>query len=220
MGKTFKFWWMCAKRAARGSAAFANDWQWLLGFPILAAVISVANRWFGEGTVSLNTDTALGALEAAGAAFIITLAVGFVIRLFASASNFYYEEKDRANALQQQIDLALPRAEAKKLLQQCYIEICDLFNERILEDGVDQYIKRCYEIITKQAKTIETQLGVVARVKFLDRIGILDSVFSKSRVNKEVALGVGVNKVYNQILLELNRIKDNLDELLKSEFRN
>src|ERR1700730_7969492 len=93
IGKTAKFWWACIKRAARGGSAFANNWQWLVGFPALAAIISLG--WLGEGAVSISTDTALGALESAVAAFLITWSVAFVARVFSSASNFYYEEKAR-----------------------------------------------------------------------------------------------------------------------------
>jgi hypothetical protein len=112
-----------------------------------------------------------------------------------------------------QLDLIIsPRDEqyAKKLLQQCYIEICDLFNESVLEEDVNQYITRCYEILTTQAKLIENELGEAARVKFLDRIGIPGGVISKARGNK----------VYNQILLELDRIKKNLEELIRTEVWN
>ena len=112
-----------------------------------------------------------------------------------------------------QLDLVIsPRGEqrVKKLLQQCYVKICDLFNETVLEQDVDQYIKRCREIPTGQAKLIENELGEAARVKFLDRIGIIDSAFSKAIWNKD----------YSQILLELNRIKENLEELKMSDFWN
>ncbi len=90
------------------------------------------------------------------------------------------------------------------------MEICDLFNESVLEEDVNQYIKRCYEIITMQAKLIENALGEAARVKFLDRIGIPGGVISKSRGNRH----------YNQILVELDRVKKNLEELLKTQVWN
>ena len=109
-----------------------------------------------------------------------------------------------------QLDLIIsPRDEqhAKKLLQKCYMEIHDLFNETVREEDVNQYIKRCYEILAAQAKLIENELGEVARVKSLDRIGISAGFFPK-------AMG---NKIYNQLLLELHRIKDNLEELINSE---
>jgi hypothetical protein len=113
----------------------------------------------------------------------------------------------------QQLDLIIsPRDEqrAKKLLHKCYMEICDLFNESVLEEDVNQYITRCYESLTTQAKLIENELGEAARVKFLDRIGIPGGVISKARGNKN----------YNQILLELDRIKNNLEELIKTEVWN
>jgi hypothetical protein len=87
-----------------------------------------------------------------------------------------------------QLDLIIsPRNEqrAKKLLQQCYMEICDLFNENVLGEDVDQYSKRCDEILTKQAILIENELGVAARVKFLDRIGTTDVIFSKAKDGKD-----------------------------------
>jgi hypothetical protein len=105
MGKTFSFWRACVKRAAHGSSAFANDWQWLLGFPALAAFLWLLDRWFGEGAVSLNTNTAVGAFAAAGAAFIITWLIAFVLRIFK-----YYEEKARADTLANQIrDIGMER---------------------------------------------------------------------------------------------------------------
>lgn len=112
-----------------------------------------------------------------------------------------------------QLDLIIsPRDEqrAKKLLRQCYIEICDLFNESVLEEDVNKYITRCYEILTTQAKLIENELGEAARVKFLDRIGIPVGFVSKARGNKD----------YNQLLLELDRIKKNLEELIKTDVWN
>jgi hypothetical protein len=112
-----------------------------------------------------------------------------------------------------QLDLIIsPRDEqrAKKLLHQCYMEICNLIDESVLEEDVAQYIKRCCEILTVRAKLIENELGEAARVKFLDRIGIMGGLISKARGNKD----------YNQILLELIRIKDNLEELIKTEVWN
>jgi hypothetical protein len=193
------------------SAAFANDWQWLFGFPVLAAILSLAKHWFGKGSVSLNTDTALGALEAAGAAFIITLVIGFFIHLFSSASKFYYEERERADILQQHIDLVIsPRAKAKEMLHQCYIEICDLFDKPVREEDIDQY-RKCYdETLMNQAIRIENELGVAARVKLFDQIGINNSRFRKARGNTD----------YNDILMSIHRTKENLEDLIKTDFWN
>jgi len=94
------------------------------------------------------------------------------------------------------------------------MEICDLFNENVLGEDVDQYSKRCDEILTKQAILIENELGVAARVKFLDRIGTTQVIFSKAKDGKDY------NKDYNNILITLNRFKDNLEELIKTEAWN
>jgi hypothetical protein len=36
MRRFFRFWWLCAQRAFWGNTAFANDWQWLIGYPAIA----------------------------------------------------------------------------------------------------------------------------------------------------------------------------------------
>ena len=109
MGKIFNFWWRCVKRAAGRSSAFANDWQWFFSFPSLA-------RLFGCPTARsaklchLNTDTALGALAAAGAAFIITWIVAFIVHVFRITAEFYYGEKEKADKLDNQIrDVGMER---------------------------------------------------------------------------------------------------------------
>jgi hypothetical protein len=33
-----RFWWRCAQISARGSAPFANDWQWIFGSPTVTAI--------------------------------------------------------------------------------------------------------------------------------------------------------------------------------------
>jgi hypothetical protein len=82
MRSFFKFWRGCAPAAAKGSAAFANDWQWLFGIPVLAAVLWLFRKWLGEGTVNfLSSNTVLRALAAALIVFVITWIVGFSIRL-------------------------------------------------------------------------------------------------------------------------------------------
>jgi hypothetical protein len=213
MGKTFNFWWMCAKRAARGSSAFANDWQWLIGYPATAASLWILGYFYAElsGRIEVTLATgALGALAAAFIAYIITWSVSFVGRLLNVPVAIFFEQKEMADTLQQELANLKNRNGAKDFLHQYYAEICDLFNESIPEEDFDQYTKRCYEILSKQATRIENELGAAARVKFLDRIAIKHGFFSKSKLNKD----------YNQLLLELNRIKDNLGELIKSEVWN
>lgn len=112
-----------------------------------------------------------------------------------------------------QLDLIIsPREEqrVKRLLHQCYVEICDLFNESVSLEDFNKYKKRCVELINKQAIFIENELGIVARVKFLDRIGTTDGIFFKAQGNKD----------YNDLLIDIDRIKNNLEELIRSEIWN
>jgi hypothetical protein len=96
---------------------------------------------------------------------------------------------------------------AKKMLHKCYMEICDLFQETVSQLDVSKYVERVYETLTNQANCIEKELGTIAKVKFLNHIGINNAIFR----------GVGGNAEYNNILRILERTKDNLEELIKSE---
>jgi hypothetical protein len=112
-----------------------------------------------------------------------------------------------------QLDLIIsPKDEqrAKKLLHQCWIEMCDLFEESVSEEDIDQFKKRYDETLTNQAIRIENEVGIVARVKFLDQIGINSVRFHKARDNKD----------YNEILMRIQRTKENLEELIKTEVWN
>jgi hypothetical protein len=104
MRQFFSFWWQCIKLAFWGNTAFANDWQWLVGFPLLAVIVWLADRWWGEGAVSFRTDTATGALAAAGAAFVITWFFAFLIRLFNAPITLFRDRQERANSLQIQLE--------------------------------------------------------------------------------------------------------------------
>jgi hypothetical protein len=84
------------KEAARGCVTAANDWQWLFGFPLLGAIGYLVNRWVGQGALTVSQDTVLGALEAAFVAFLITLAVVFVIKWANAPAKLYYELKDKS----------------------------------------------------------------------------------------------------------------------------
>ncbi len=108
MGKTFSFWRACVKRAAHGNSAFANDWQWLVGYPVTAAALWILGYFYAElsGRIEVTLTTgALGALAAAFIAYIITWSASFVRRLLDVPAVMFYEQKDRADALQQQLAL-------------------------------------------------------------------------------------------------------------------
>lgn len=107
MRQFFSFWWQCAKQAARGCIPAANDWQWLVGFPLLAVILWLVNHWYGEGTLTFSQGTALGALAAAAAAFILTWIFTFAVKFIRTPVALYQAEKDRADALQRKFDDAV-----------------------------------------------------------------------------------------------------------------
>jgi hypothetical protein len=94
MRRFFSFWWVCIKDAARGSADFANDWQWLFGFPVVLGVISGASA----DKMNAAHPIAFGFLTALGA-FVVTWLVSFFVRLLNAPVRLYNAEKDRADAL-------------------------------------------------------------------------------------------------------------------------
>ena len=96
MTRFLSFHLLAIKEAARGCVAAANDWQWLVGFPLLGAVIYLVNRWIGQGALTLSQDTVLAALGAAFIAFVITFAVVFLIKWVNAPVKLYYELKDKS----------------------------------------------------------------------------------------------------------------------------
>jgi hypothetical protein len=90
MRKLACFWWWCLRDAVKGSCAFANDWQWFVGFPAAAVVVWVLNRWLGEGTVNIfSQDTTIGAFEAAGIAFVLTWLLAVLRGLVTAPARFF-----------------------------------------------------------------------------------------------------------------------------------
>ena len=101
-----KFWWRCARIAFWGNAPFANDWQWLLGYPATALIVSVAGYFYADlsGRIELTlTNGAIGLLVAAVIAFVITWLVAFLARLLNQPVMLYFDEKARADKLEQNV---------------------------------------------------------------------------------------------------------------------
>jgi hypothetical protein len=90
------FWWECIANARRGSSAFANDWQWLIGFPALAAILWFFRAYLSNYAQLFSAETAFGTFMAALVAFFITLIARFFVRLLIEPSNLFYRERDRA----------------------------------------------------------------------------------------------------------------------------
>jgi hypothetical protein len=99
MRRFFSFWQLCVRRASRGNAAFANEWQWLIGYPATATILWILGYFYAElsGRIEVTLSTgALGALAAAFIAYMIT----WVGRLLNAPVILYDEQKDRADKLE------------------------------------------------------------------------------------------------------------------------
>jgi hypothetical protein len=95
-----RFWWLCIARAFWRNAAFANDWQWMFGIPVVSAVLAVIAARKGIPVTELTTGNLIvDAFVIAIAAFIITWVVAFCARLIHIPGVLYYEEKNRADKL-------------------------------------------------------------------------------------------------------------------------
>jgi hypothetical protein len=104
MQRFFAFWWACLVSARRGSAAFANDWQWLVGFPALAALLWFFRAYLsGDTKELLSGATAFGTFIVALIAFFLTMLACFIIRLFIEPPKLYYREKDRADTAEREL---------------------------------------------------------------------------------------------------------------------
>jgi hypothetical protein len=103
MRRFFVFWWKCAQAAFWGNTAFANDWQWLVGYPLTAAILWVIGYFYASfsGRIDMTLSTgALGALAAAFIAYVLTWLASFVLRLFNQPVILFHEQKDRADKLE------------------------------------------------------------------------------------------------------------------------
>jgi hypothetical protein len=100
MRRFSSFWLQCAGIAARGNSAFANDWQWLVGYPAIAVALWFAGYFYAElsGRIEVTLSTAgLGVLAAAAAAFVITWLSAFLVRLANAPISLFFAEKKRAD---------------------------------------------------------------------------------------------------------------------------
>ena len=102
MQRFFKFWRRCAQNAFWGNAPFANDWQWLIGYPVVAVILAAVGYFYAElsGKIELTlTNGALGALIAALAAYVVTWLAAFVVRLLNQPVLLFDEQRRQIDTL-------------------------------------------------------------------------------------------------------------------------
>jgi hypothetical protein len=112
MGKKFNFWWTCIKLAALGNSASANDWQWVFANPIWQSIGGMVGAGLGafasrywRGAPMMSPDTPIGIFLGGLFGFAFTWLILFIMRLIREPAKLYHEQKDRADAAQQQLDL-------------------------------------------------------------------------------------------------------------------
>jgi hypothetical protein len=97
-----QFWSQCTSIALKGSASFANDWQWVVGIPM--ASFAGAYIASARGVTDMTTGYPIAdAFIAAFVAFVITWGVAFLVRMSTAASQLYWEQKDRPDDLKNRI---------------------------------------------------------------------------------------------------------------------
>lgn len=106
MSKSLGFWWLCMRDGARGSSPFANDWQWAIGNPTVAAltpaiVVGLA-AWLGNEYLAAEHPI-LGPLVIAFAAYTVTWLFAFGVRTLKAAPQNYFQQKDRADAAERRL---------------------------------------------------------------------------------------------------------------------
>jgi hypothetical protein len=101
MAKRSWFIGICARTAARGNTPFANDWQWLFGFPFLAVALAALGWWWGDAVTF--AEGTIGTLGAASAAFLLTWVVAFGGRFIRAPAKLFWGMKDERDALAERL---------------------------------------------------------------------------------------------------------------------
>jgi hypothetical protein len=129
MRKFLSFYRECAKSAAHGNAAFANDWQWLFGIPICAGFAIWFASKYQVTELTTGYPIADGMLGASGA-FAVTWIFVFLGRFLNAPVLSFHEQKDRADALEKR--LIPPCSDIDIILDGlAYESICDENGDRL-----------------------------------------------------------------------------------------
>lgn len=114
MQRRFAFTWLCIKIAVRGNAAPANDWQWVIANPIwqgiggtVGATVGgyLAKHWQSAPLIWPNTP--IGIFLGGLFGFVVTWIILFIIRFLRAPAILFYQEKERADGLQSQLEKKL-----------------------------------------------------------------------------------------------------------------
>lgn len=151
-----KFYSTCAKRAARGSSAFANDYQWLFGIPLCSGLAIWLAARFHVTDLSTGSPILDGVLGAGGA-FVVTWFVAFVARFLQEPVKLFYELEDHISRLTAENETLQHRQiEAQEAHTAAIEEQSTMMKEQVRElrranDPFERLIHEKTELVIKSA---------------------------------------------------------------------
>ncbi len=120
------------------------------------------------------------------------------------------EEKKRNEKLSQQLDEKEKKKSIVSALQQFHEQILILINKPLNKDASEEeikgYVQQAESLVTTQAVWIEKAIGRPTKNKFIDTSGGLSLSYSRA-----------INKIHNNVIGNLNRIKENLEQIIESD---
>src|SRR5439155_26137684 len=116
MGENLAFWRESAKRARKGTASFANDWQWVFGSPAVAVGIGAYVASGKEAAMLTTGSPILDAFCAAFVAFLVTLLVAFLVNLIRVPAQIHREDAEKIEALKLEVENKAKRQQLREML--------------------------------------------------------------------------------------------------------
>ncbi len=180
----------CFPLALRGSIHGAWNWGSIVG----AAALGGLAQYFGAQLVF--TDGWQGVVASAIIAAIVIWLLIVVLRLFFVAPYQLWKLRYKP--------------EYKKQLQEFYISGTELLQRNlpkdISEEDFDSYVNETKQWVNETAHWIQENMSYPARVRFLDRTGIISAQYSAQ-----------VNERHGKIIANLQRFKENLETLMRAD---
>jgi hypothetical protein len=167
----FAFWWQCMRIGARGTSPFANDWQWAIGNPTIAAIspaiLAGLVTWLGKDYVAAEHPV-LGPVAIAFGAYVVTWVVGVVGRTLNAAPRIYYQEKHRADDLARQFEPKISVHDGS-VMEYPYID------RATGVEGVSKWVQITVRSATKAPLVdCEARLTTVHRIKDDDTLELIE----------------------------------------------
>ena len=180
----------CFPLALRGSIHGALNW----GLIAAAAALGGLGQYFG---IQLVFAEGWGGVAAAIViAAVVAWLVIVILRLFLVAPYELWKLNHKP--------------EYKKKLQEFYASGTELLQRKLLEDiseeEFESYVIETKQWVNETARWIQDNISYPARVKFLDRSGIVAAQYSAQ-----------VNERHGKIIATLQRLKENLESLMRSD---